>query len=830
MAAEIQQAYYGEKGGGHRLLRASNPEDPFFRRLEGTTDHLSTPERGLRWTPYVSGYPLDGRYVITRTFPGVVTTRSGWVLTHALVVNGADVGEISDLRSLLTLLDPEPDPTKISPLSFPELALPSFPEPNGRIGEAIHQLIERAPDSRPVVWIGQEGFEELVARVWAGLWPDARRGFAFRTAFRPEDADRRDTALFATPVLQIGRWAGFPVVRPDAARESLSNAEALLAGQPSALRPLIESLELSGADLRVLRHVEAIEADLHSVSDLDRSGVRMLARRLSAAAPAPGTAQAVKRSVLDHLAAVIGAADAAFVHSLRNLDPTPFGDTFDSVDGAVCTWTERRLPEAIADIARWLLYTDDGALDWWRRSVLEGVRTRLRNASPATLRLYWDLWRTEPGSVAQTTSTVRNSEVAGALALEAPKRLGRDVADPVLEAALQRGWPALYAAAAVAAYPAGDTLARLLNAFPQEPDPGLEVLARRAPLVDLVGAVAVRTDTQLDAWAARLICGAPELRGALDPSTDRGRTLWLRSTESGTPVWAGIEAPDSWRDAALEAISTEDEDQVALALVGYIANTPAADLSGTPWQDRAWGMLPEGARPKFLRATALGWVERFRDDPDALPLPEEPLRSEILSTPSFLRARPSHAARDLGAGLSAVVRFGMREAALERWVTENSSLLGEIGSPDARRLGDLVRQERWKSVARAMYDRRHRAPSLYPALQRCGDLLSFFSQLVLNLERPSAATSHDTWYGALHDFLTAEFPRGPEEHNLWERAGGDLSRLSGSTPHERWWSAVDRLRKDDGGWDLSMGRLLDVLGDERPRSTNLKTLRETAPR
>ncbi len=830
MSTEIQQAYYGERSGGHRLLHASNPEDPFFRRLEGTTDHLSTPERGLPWTPYVSGYPLDGRYVLTRTFPGAVTTRSGWALTHALVVNGDDAGEIPDLRSLLTLLEPEPDPTKVSPLSFPELALPAFPEPSGRIGEAIHQLIERAPGSRPVVWIGQEGFEDLVARVWAGLWSDARRGFAFRTAFRPEDADRRDAALFATPVLQVGRWAGFPVVRRDAARESLSSAEALLAGQPSALGPLIESLELSGADLRVLRHVEAIEADLHSVSYLDRSGVRLLARRLSAAAPAPGTAQAVKRSVLDHLAAAIGAADAAFVHSLRNLDPTPFGDTFDHVEGAVSTWTEHHLPDMVADVARWLLYADDGALDWWRRSVLEGVRARLRTTSPATLRLLWDLWRTEPGSVAQTASMVRDSEVAGALALEAPKRLGRDVADPVLEAALKRGWPALYAAAAVAAYPVGDTLARILDAFPQEPDPGLEVLARRAPLVDLVGAVAGRTDTQLDAWATRLICGAPELRGALDPSTDRGRTLWLRSTQSGTPVWAGIEARDSWRDAALEAVSTEDEDQVALDLAGHIANTPAADLSGTPWQDRAWGVLSEGARPKFLRATALGWVERFRHDPDAMPLPNEPLRSEILSTPSLLRARPSHAAGDLGAGLTAVVRFGMQEAALERWVTENSSLLRQLGNADARRLGDLVRRERWRSVARAMYDRRHHAPSLYPALQLCGDLLSYFSQLVLTLERPGASSSDDTWYGALHDFLTAEFPRGPEEHNVWERAGGDLSRLSGSTPHERWWSAVDRLRKGSGGWDLSMGRLMDVLGDERPRSTNLKTLRETAPR
>jgi hypothetical protein len=678
------------------------------------------------------------------------------------------------------------------------------------------------------VWLGQDGFEDLIARIWAGLWPDARCRFSFRTAFKPDDADRRDTLLFSTPILQAGRWTGYPIVRTDAFHAELTPAEALLAGAPSPLRDRIVEFSLAGKDLRLLRQIESIDVDLRALGALGPSETRMLLRRVGSVAEDPAAARSAKELVLDRLVADVSGEDASFVHTLRNIDPSPFGIGFQALENAIAQWICGNASDAPAEVASWLCHTEVDALGWWRRAVRTGVRRRLEDNAPTTARLVWALWRAEPRIVAEVAQMPEVRALVDGLVEETPPKLPAGVADAVLDAAQAMRWVPLHAAVAVSVYPLSRALDLLLEAFPAALDTGLEIIGRRVSPRDIARAVVARGDSLFDLWAATFIAAMPDVRVELDPGTEHGRALWLSSVEAGAPVWAGIEDVGAWLDTVLAALMHGDP--FAKRLVGYIAPTPAADLSSTRWWDRIWNVLPPDAVGGFAEASVSGWLTRFRCDPQNVPLPAAPLRARILADPRLLRAGASSTSIDLAAGLTAIHRFELGEATLVTWVRENASLLHHLRATDAERLGALIASRRWRGAANEIDRHRSHAPVLCAAVHPCRGLQPLLSRIRFEFECVDARSpSSDDWYAALHQFLARELPRGPEQDNVWERAGGTLSRIRGGNAGEQWWSAVNEIKRGRGGRNLSPGRLLDVLASDFPRNPDLDLLRRTAP-
>jgi len=70
------------------------------------------------------------------------------------------------------------------------------------------------------------------------------------------------------------------------------------------------------------------------------------------------------------------------------------------------------------------------------------------------------------------------------------------------------------------------------------------------------------------------------------------------------------------------------------------------------------------------------------------------------------------------------------------------------------------------------------------------------------------------------------YPEGPQQHGLWERAGGDLSLLLSSGPGaSRWWHAAGLLYRGGGGQGITTNSLVAAMADDYPGNDRLRRMR-----
>lgn len=826
--SEIHRAFYGERGGGHDLLGTSAPALPAVRSVLGATDRPSGSP--AEWTPYVSGLPMGDHFVLMRTFPTPVRagSRSGFVFTDALFIEREDVAAIGDLRLLLGMLLTElpANPGRPEPLPIPRLLPPPEFTPDRRARAAARELFAAGTTGRPVVWLGSDGFEDLLARVWRGLWLEARMALRFRASFDPADVEKRGLTLVCTDPRSRARWVGFSVVEPGNGVDDPSPAEALLAGEASTISEFVAELGLRTPNLLALRQAEAAAALLQEIGTITPELLVRLLRLLVVLGPEAGTASDVKAEAVRRVAEAVREADAAFVHGVRNLSVDPLGHSAAQLDDALEAWASTRFLDEAGRVGQWL---GEDAQPWWARGMRAGVEGAVREWNRGTGPALWLLWEAAPREVETLAALVRDNPAAERdLADACPSTLSPDLARHVTTAARLHGWPVLFVVAAAAASKPAIALVKLLEAFPSEIAGALNALADRHGVSVLVDAAVTHEDARLLDPAARAIVQHPALLAGLDPDASGWRRLWLRAIQLGADAWTGVPDPAGVRDRLLDRVL--DSTDVEPRLWESLAQGRLADLTGYSRRQELWSMLPERARTKFLEATASAWVKRFRSSPATEPLPEAPLLEMIRRDPGLLAPDGGDPAGGLNAALTAFERIpGWQEPDLLHWLRSSRTPLSRLTGNSADMLGQVVARKGWRTAASEIYTQRNSSPALRPAIPAVFRLLGILQQWIASLEGlDQGAHPAPDWYEVLLELAIKTYPHGPEQERIWEQAGGDSSRLEGAQGRDRWRSAVRLLRSGGAGRDVAK-RLAWEMSSDFPNNAELRALHDTAP-
>ncbi|MEN5089081.1 caspase family protein [Pseudomonas protegens] len=89
---------------------------------------------------------------------------------------------------------------------------------------------------------------------------------------------------------------------------------------------------------------------------------------------------------------------------------------------------------------------------------------------------------------------------------------------------------------------------------------------------------------------------------------------------------------------------------------------------------------------------------------------------------------------------------------------------------------------------------------------------------------PGAAEGGKVWR-QLEEILSDLYPAGPQDQELWLRAGGDVSRLRlAATGRASWFAALRTLRQGGGGVGISQNSLIDMALQDFPHHQELTSL------
>lgn len=198
----LAQTVHGYREG-HRLLASGGALAPEERAVVDELSDLSgyLPD-GVAFDVYHTGYPCGRYHAFAATWLDRDAPRGGAVLTHTLLVPEAVVADAADpwavaaLHRRPSLADLE---SFRAPLDLPDGLTAEGKAPLKAPSTACLKAFFGQPD-RPVLRVGDPPPAEEVRRLWALLWPAARRTFAFCTlALRPLTLDRRPFDFLGVP-------------------------------------------------------------------------------------------------------------------------------------------------------------------------------------------------------------------------------------------------------------------------------------------------------------------------------------------------------------------------------------------------------------------------------------------------------------------------------------------------------------------------------------------------------------------------------------------------------------------------------------------------------
>ncbi len=818
----IEQAIYGEVSGrGHGLRTSSMKNSQLAKTLASRLDLPDSIPPGVsNWSPFVRGFPIDDQYIIARTFLDSSASRSGMVLTHALVIRIEDIVHIEDLSVLFENLfsSAAECPESVSAL---ELA----PHPCG--SSSATDLIATAnalldSKGRAAIWLGVTGFEELISSLWKNLWPDLRRTFSFRLSFSPKDiVDDPKPTIVCSPEKLQSRWVNQNLIDQNSA-SPMSESARILCGHADVtpVLKLANSLEIKLDSLTIFSRLERLNALTSDDKDVDR--LLGALRLIDGLSKNPELGNELKTSLISRLSALIPKVTPKQLLVMRNLKLAGFNNTvgvWNAVENRISSLDFGEVDDD--DLSNLFLCSvnPDLAIHDWRESIQAALKTAAHKKPSA---LFKSIWRCVPLAndvFSAAISIMPNADgIESQLVSEIPSKLSNSKLSDLLAPLLEKQWIVAHGAVLSSVLsPIEAVQQQLLVDTDSSKDSGVRAALRFAiPAVVLECALKYK-DLRLVELASESAVKHPEILRDIQCEDITEQQVWKLSIEKKSALWDSPRDPINARNTLLTSLVNGGA--VDKQLLEVLANTPLANLYAAPERENLWKRLPARACDRYLQATVLGWVEQAEQSVIGSRLEAELEQAIALSAVlDQSLAKPTVSIATRLSMISSLPSF--TEENFIHWINELLNSVRSIQHSEAEQLGRLMFSRHWKAAVSLLADRyAPYRPDLKPCLTVCVDFLGFLDAWKLGISKPNAS---DKW-SAFAKLACELYPNGPSTEELWSRAGGknwDLSNRDQSGA-SLWHSAMNKVRF---GGTPEAKRLIEAMLNDFPNNEELRFL------
>ena len=624
------------------------------KELTSRVDLPDTAPYGIEWSQFLIGFPHRRNYILGRTMLDPHASRTGMVFTHALISPLDDMVRFDNLHTLIAMLCEHPCPDKaISPVEVPPEPVPNIEATPEQI--ALATLLV-SPGKVPIVRLGCDGFDNVVAELWGRLWPSIRRGFAFRLSFGPSDLIESPLpSLVCTPPNLSARWIGYRTVSVDAAPKSLSPAAALLTGKQEGGNLLDYAAGLgievgTFGNLILLERAYALQA---SSASLDNSIA--LLRIVEALSPGQRNVTSGKEEVAATVLRFLPGATAKQALSLRNVTLTSL-EQADRIWNALGQWMANyEFPSnEDAEITQLLRGIDDVAyaVPEWQRAIVSGLNKAKTNPSSQLFEAFWRWGVNSPDVYDHVFQCIPfNLSEEEVLVESAPDQLASRSAQQLLALSVSRRLYRLHGVAASMMFSPMDAVRMQLDADKSSvSSAGIQLALRKAQPAQIVECALAFQNSQLSELAATAVSLQPELLADVEMSGATAQGIWAGALHKNQACWSGPKQPKQTFHMILSEML--DGGRMETPLIVALSNTPLADLDGYTRRKELWSCLVGGTKERLMEATTAGWLKQVESGTTS-PLEAE-LQLHIIKSPSFRATVERLVSTSLGTALKLI--------------------------------------------------------------------------------------------------------------------------------------------------------------------------------
>lgn len=792
---KVDKAIFGQVNLGHGLKCCSS-NDKLFNNASHFLDLPDAVPPGVNLSSYISGFALQGYYIIARTFLDKSANRAGMVISYALAVPIDDIQNLENINQLLTLLPDVPvsDHGFCSEYSNIDLTDHSSQQPTALNHNVAELMVSK--ENGPIIHVGFVGFEELVASVWHTLWPSMRGQFSFRLSLSPKDCMASNIpSLVCIPTSLLSRWQYCSkLINTETTAAPLTSAATALVNGYEKYSDLCRNFEIDlEKPSKISFMVQAFDIYSNNISQLNLVSCLNLVRLIGNLSPANTKGINHKSELVSQLVALVLNTDVNNILRLRNMSEHSF-QGLENLWDAVRTRLENcQFSTEDDDIVIQIItnsFKEEKAVDAWRGAVHTAFeRIFTVHSSP----IYSAIWRWLPSNFEVTDQLLEHVSLTSffedRMKSSAPNQISQEVAAVALPFFAKRKFLQLHALVLAQCYPVHEALLVQLKVDrSNSSSKGLAIIVSQSSSDELLAACLSISNERITNLTIEQAVVNPLILKNVNFSSKNSLFIWAKVMERNSSTW---KAPQKSQDILFSLLNDliSSGSSTNIALLQLLSTTPLADLCEFPQRSNIWRLLDGNIRSNYLSRTAVGWYDRALQQ-EFLDLDDE-LDKVVSQIPALLKRIHQAYTADTTVILEIFKQVkSLTESDFLIWLDGYVDNIEHQTTNNLMIVGKLIQDRCWEASAKLAFDNRHKSlQNVKTILMCCNDLLSLWDRFVMGFQ------NNDQKWQALTEVMQELYGSGPEDQEIWVRSGGKLGKIpTNKTGSEAWVRVIRKIR------------------------------------
>lgn len=834
----INQAFYGEVNSAHGCLCSTIVDADLKAFLTGFSDRPSMLPAGMVMKPYYSAIVHGSYYIFTVTFPDNTTRRRGMVFTHALIIDIDDISSLNNPDILFSYFCKEipENKTSLEKLAIPFSSLEAGEREDTFPSFVIESVSELTLGNFPIIVCGNSTlFLKLISFIWTGMPVPFRIKLSFTAGFTTVNLDASKTFIHFEQALKDSlKNQHFISTENEHQIKASSVVEKYILTPDSGkeFELFLNELNVELHSWQMLHYCAKAYEDYHKFDRLSNEALRQLIRQLARISPDKKDGEQLKKKVIGELKQRLDYGTDKNVKSLRNLPLAAFQDGEKSISISLDTFfiseftnvqnfDDANISEAI------IISYKTNHYSWWSDTIKDALSTIIRGGNSVNIENMWRILVYSEDSLTATLSFFPEDRKYEHLLIKfIPKNIPEDIAEIFAKSIEKRKWALLHAHLLQVYLSAEEAVKQQLffeRRFSLNNFEGADLLVKSLTDADILSLV---MDTKDDFFVNEYISRSlakPSLLVDLDVNIEVWLSIWKGVLEKTNDIEHGIWRPAQKIEELLNRFSLGKS--VPIEIIGFIGNSKYADISGLQCRVALWSYLPTGIKEAFLEATANGIIKNISSS-GLGSLIIEPELINYMASDKFMTSFLRQYRENINTVLEVYEHIPeVKDSFLADYIKYYPNRLNDVQSAC---LGDLILSKQFYQSARQVFEKAKSNSSFKVALTKChsianlGILDKFWWGGLLG-----ETVSLSSVYVVLTETAIKLYSAGPEDNDIWKRAGGEVSKLHNhKTREENWRNAIGLLKNGGGGKDISTKSLIKEMLVDHHNNPELKQIQK----